>query len=425
MTCKEFALVRSIKAAIFKEVSLRATIFHVHRLRFPKHSGLLDVAQFVKKVIFLPSPFTPNLDQVFFREIIRDLHVHRPRLPLYSRRHIDTYWRRRIPEATNDSEVTNFWNHHLTNALRDFDYVRSRELLCLWTSSLVTLHNAEQFELSSLTGNHPLVGSYDIAGEDGVCANCSVAKYRLRYFSRGQGAELFQTATQCLFSLQRSRLIKSFSISIELAAAFTGWRTVSWLDLDLSRLEELTIPSCASWDDEAGFRARAQAMESALVQVLQKPLPSLKHLDISHFVFTPLIKWPHQHHTSLPRLQSLHLCGLNLRLRLLASTMASCPDLRTISISDCRPAPKLAGPDGWKVLFDAVIGHQNCNSMHLTFDEVWDKDYGLNFSFDRATFRARTEPINPHLRELFMYLAGSGPWTEYLRTWFELDDGDA
>ncbi|KAJ9609674.1 hypothetical protein H2200_006002 [Cladophialophora chaetospira] len=417
LTCKHLEKAQIIKACVFKEVAFIASFSQLERLRFPRESALVSIAPFVRKVKFLPSPFNLDLDPVFFAQLTNGLLEHLPDLPLRSKRHVDTYWGGVIPVSHPD--IMECWGDYQEKAQDDHNYLLSGVLQSLWTAGLFLLTQANHFELASMHGRHPLVPSYDIEGPD-VCKTCTGCRCRLNDLSQLGNYELFRTAIQCLAPLQHFRPIQSLSISSELAAAVPEWRDMLWVDLDVGQVRSLSLPSCAYWDEEFDRLARGQAIENALVQVLQKPFPALQRLEIAHSVAIPLVQWPPQQHPTFPSLRLLQLHGLQLRLWPLAAIMASSPALKTIIISDCTPHTNNAMTDGWRLLYDALRMHQNAYNMHLIFNEVWHKFEMLSFIFGRSTFDPNAQNLSPDYRKLFMYLAGLGQWDNTLHQWFEM-----
>ncbi|KIW32505.1 hypothetical protein, variant [Cladophialophora immunda] len=368
LACQSFGDANIIKAVVFKEITLQATVLNFNRLR---RTGFLSIAPFVKKINFLPTPFNISLKLRGFTRALEILSQHESDLPVRCKRHVATHWGH-IP--TTEAEVAAAFRNYGQQAYMDQDIINSGELQCLWTATLRTFRHANDFELLSLFGRHPL----DPSDDSGTlhCKSCEESKCTLYDRTCVSESQMFRTAIQCLGSANAQ--IKSLTIHRTLAQHFNGGLSASWDLLDLSTLESFKFPDLEIVEDdyEGDMAERDAAVETCLAQFLRKPLPSLREWSVDHYVAYPRMPLPSLSHIFLPRLRFLTLGGILLRIPRLAQIVTSCVALEDITLRDCHPqgpgGRRLEDPgdEAWQPLFDALSQHPTLT--HITIADEWD-----------------------------------------------------
>ena len=406
-----------IKAAVFSEIELQADQQQFDNLR---RMDLSSFTPFIKKVTFLPSPFSSTFDAETFGEIMRTMVHNRINLPYHCKKHMKNYWDGSVPST--DREISAAYRDHVRQGRIDRGLARLGELQCFWTMWLRAMQHAEHFEVSSLIGRHPLLPLKDECGVDSYPhLRCS-----LRAHSNVNGDDLFRTAVQCL--AHSGRDIKSFSVNSEIAQNFVGWSLPSWNQLSFQGLETFKFPSYGFWDEAAGKHARNAIMDDALGHIFRKSFPQVRDMHIYRNVAYPCMNWPPRSGLNFPRLGSLSLQGLELKLPWLGALVVRCRQLHTIYMRDCTPAGnQQPGGDGWRPLFDGIRHrHPTTTPINVTLESVWDwYSHGFSLSFNSNTALGnRRRDYGEYENELELYMANRGPWTENLRSQFEEFDDE-
>ncbi|KAJ9609668.1 hypothetical protein H2200_005996 [Cladophialophora chaetospira] len=394
LTCKDFAQMGIVKAALFKSLDLSAEAWNVDLI---KNTELTFLLPYVRKVVLRPSPYNLDLDFEDYKDL-RSISNDAP---------------------STHIEMATEYKSCRRRARRDKDLIFSGELERVWTRLFGQLQSPSGFVIDSLIGDHPLLpdslpnsssGDYDDYEDDrAILRSSSLTNYN----------DFFHAIVRCVATSKTK--IKAVEVDCEMAHFFSGWKRDAWKELHLDSLQALRLHPCKFSVPEEHQEERDDSLAEILDHFLAKCPATLESFFCEGNVIDPAPSMPLLKKYGIQNLRSIELCGLAIQVPDFSMDIAESPHLREIRLRFCCP---VSDDDAeWKPLLDAI--HHHSNVRRLEFEGVWNRNiYNLSFDFNLdplltveghlAAYKASRHHNRGNL-DLLLYLAKKGPWSEKLQ----------